>query len=112
MYLKSYRAQSLRDSLHIRGEVVTCLQLADRDAAPAPVLLLDPRDPACSQLFSNVTAVAAVAGVLIIEDWEYRSSSPYPRHHKHLSLQQGEFDLLLGSLEIEIFSEGALKTYS
>ena len=23
IYLKSYRAQSLRDSLHIRGEVVT-----------------------------------------------------------------------------------------
>ena len=112
MYLKSYRAQSLRDSVHIRGEVVTCLQLPDRAAAPAPVLLLDPRDPACSRVFSNVSAVAAVAGVLIIEDWEYRSSSPYPRHHKHLSLQQGGSDLLLGSLEIVIFSEGALKTYS
>ena len=92
MYLKSYRAQSLRDSVHIRGEVVTCLQLPDRAAAPAPVLLLDPRDPACSRVFSNVSnvsAVAAVAGVLIIEDWEYRSSSPYPRHHKHPSLDKG-----------------------
>ena len=26
------------------------------------------------------------AGVVILEDWEFRSSSPYPASHRHLSL--------------------------
>ena len=32
------------------------------------------------------TLIASPVGVVILEDWEFRSSSPYPNTHRHLSL--------------------------
>ena len=95
LYLKSYRALLLRDrgvSSGDLGEVITCNTLMNEigygEEKPGRVLMFDPVNAKCGQALENQTHIEEhIAGVLVIEDWDYRSSSPYPRHHRHLSME-------------------------
>ena len=95
LYLKSYRALLLRDrgvSSGDLGEVITCNTLMNEigygEEKPGKVLMFDPVNAKCGQALENQTHIEEhIAGVLVIEDWDYRSSSPYPRHHRHLSME-------------------------
>ena len=95
LYLKSYRAFLLRDrsvSSGDLGEVITCNTLMNENEYgednPRKVLMLDPVNAKCGQALKNQTHINNhIASVLVFEDWDYRSSSPYPRHHRHLSME-------------------------
>ena len=91
LYLKSYRASLLRErtvSSGDLGEVITCNTLLSQDKENlGKVLLFDPVNVKCGRALQNLTHIEErIVGVLVIEDWDYRSSSPYPQHHRHLSM--------------------------
>ena len=53
------------------------------------ILLFDPADGACRAFLETLVLQNksdTISSILILEDWEFRTSSPFPIKHKFLSL--------------------------
>ena len=84
MFLKSYKAQMIYNSdqiLVFTGEIVSCESVQNQSRVQDKIFVFDPTNPNC--FFSSSWNISKV---LILEDWDFRSSSPYPSSHKFLSL--------------------------
>ena len=97
IFLKSYRVQILKMPKHSKfsGVIVQCSDLnTTNEEGTSKILLFDPTDSRCGHANTSL-----VSGVLILEDWQFKSSSPYPDKHKYL-----DASLLVESLSASVLS--------
>jgi hypothetical protein len=93
IFIKSYSAKSLSINQKLYGEISQCEDFLDKNASLSEerVLLIDPTNTECENLLqmlssNNHNIEEEFGGALILADWDYRSSSPFPYNHKNLNL--------------------------
>ena len=93
IFIKSYSAKSLSVNKALYGEICKCedFQNENESLSDERVLLVDTINTECHTLLQKLSRTdfditSEYEGALILEDWTYRSSSPFPFNHKNMNM--------------------------